>query len=84
MGIEKFLKIIKFFWYETEIEILIFIGVVISVFYFLNPETSLASFAIWMVVMAVIYVIFWLIILTSFILSVSSGQLGKGGLQNGD
>lgn len=79
MGIEKFLKIIKFVWHETEIETLIFIGVVISVFYFLNPEISLDSFTVWLVVMAIFYVIFWLVTLASFILSVSSGHLGKGG-----
>lgn len=84
MMIEKFFKMLRFFWRETEIGTLIFIGVVISVFYFLNPETSLASFVIWMVVMAVIYIVFWLIILSSFIFSVASGQLSEGGSQNGN
>lgn len=79
MIIKRIFAILKFLRRETEIDVLLLTGALISILYFFNPGTELASFAIWLIAAAVLYAIFWIMLLGLFILVLGSGKLDEGG-----
>lgn len=79
--IEKFFKMLRFFWRETEIDVLVFVVVIVSGWWCWNMDSSLIYFTNWLIVIAFLYGVCWLVCLGALFLLLGSGKLDskKGG-----
>jgi hypothetical protein len=80
MIIKWFCKALKFFWRETEVDVLFLVGSMVSGWFCWNMDSSFIYFTSWLMVIASLYGICWLVCLGALFSLLSSEKLNEGGL----
>ena len=59
MMIEKFFKMLRFFWRETEIGTLLFVGVVVASHWIWKTDSAIIGLSLGLLILLLLYIIFW-------------------------
>jgi hypothetical protein len=80
MIIKWFCKALKFLWRETEADVLLLVGMIISGWLCWNMDSNSIYFTSWLMVIAFLYGVCWLACLGALFLLLGSEKLNEGGL----